>query len=67
MPILIDALKEADKGRKVMYTDFGSGKQEEGIIKSWNYRGIFVDFGDAPNAKLCSANMLDFMEPRNDT
>lgn len=40
--IKIESLTEEDKGKRVMYTGKFKGKWEEGVIKSWNDKYIFV-------------------------
>ena len=42
--IILENLKEEDKGRSVIYTD-GTGGKEDGHITSWNSKFIFVDYG----------------------
>ena len=44
MSIDLEALTEADKGRKVIYKA-GTEEREEGVISSWNDVNVFVRYG----------------------
>ncbi len=53
--IEIGSLREADKGRKVVYRG-----DEDGEITSWNDRYIFVRFR-GPNGAACKPEDIEFI------
>ena len=59
--IILENLKEQDKGRSVIYTD-GTGDKEDGHITSWNDEFVFVDYGKSNGRGIAtSSEDLDFI------
>lgn len=58
--IEIASLREADKGRKVVYR-----WSEEGVITSWNDRFIFVRF-KGPNGAACRPEDITYSADLDD-
>lgn len=59
--IVINRLMDKDKGRRVIYKD-GAGHKEYGLIKSWNYKWVFVVYncaGDWDNYQDYTAAATD--------
>ena len=62
--IEIRELKEADKGRKVIYNN-GHGGNEEGVLTSWNDNFVFARF-KGPTGEACRPVDLSFaMGPKS--
>lgn len=57
----IKDLTEADKQRKVVYTDRFTGAVEEGVITSWNESYIFVRYGNDCGSKATDESNLEFI------
>jgi hypothetical protein len=61
MSLKITELKPSDKNRKIIYTQKGTGKTEEGWVSSWNDHYIFVRFQTSSNGQACDPNDLQFL------
>lgn len=50
----IKDLKSEDVGRAVIYQGHPSAPKEEGIIKSWNDKYVFVEFDKPPKMGIAT-------------
>lgn len=58
----ITKLREADKGRFVIYTAH-HGEREEGVLSSWNDKNIFVRYGRGSTAAATDPEQLTWSVP----
>lgn len=62
MPIDITSLTGADIGRGVVYRSKGGDKVEDGIIKNFNERYVFVVYRGSFQSAATDPNDLEFLQ-----
>ena len=61
-PLVLAELTEADKGRTVIYRDFG--RAEAGSLSSWNGNRVWARFSTGDTAEACNpADLVIAVQP----